>query len=206
MATNTQEEFPHKSSPSWPKEFTRRRYFQRKSANQPYLEFLIQCHEITDVFIANGEGDDECHSNSGDEAEVEQHRDANWTDYREGETCNDHRNVRIFMTGTDISQDTLLSVDQVEKVAGFCEQAGFRDDRNDSWAILLKPKHRPPCLGPLTSQRLFEELSKEVAPNINRIKVSRCLYTAQRFSVKSDENVTTNVFGELESDLERRVV
>jgi TPP-dependent indolepyruvate ferredoxin oxidoreductase alpha subunit len=75
------------------------------------------------------------------------------------------------MKGAIGDEDALQYLDQVEQVAGFCEQANFIEsqepaallDDNYGNTILKKQRHYRPCQGPLTAQRLREELSKEVA-------------------------------------------
>jgi hypothetical protein len=75
------------------------------------------------------------------------------------------------MKGMIGDEDTLQDADQVERVAGFCEQPSTResekhvvllDYRSNSGTIKEKPGHSRLYQGPLTSQQLREELSKQV--------------------------------------------
>jgi hypothetical protein len=182
MQSETHEEFPRQFLPCyWPREFTKRRQFNRQAENQPYIEFLQAQYDDGD-----DDEEDDAYGSSGDEDEVDGHRgktenkDENRNDDKDAEACNGRNNVRLFMTGMDGDEDALQYCDQVEQVAGFCKQASSRDletgttgknrksvalldDRNDAGTILVKQGHCRPYLGPLTSQQLGKELNRKVA-------------------------------------------
>jgi len=167
----------HQSLPRWAELFTKRRSFNRQVENQPYIEFLK-----TQLFSGEEDGIE-----SEVEDEVEGHRDAlgnqdeKLSDDKGIEACNRYSDVRSFMEGMIDDKDFLEYHDRVEMVASFCEQANLReydpkpgqkaldgkhvallDDRNIGGIMADKKGHCRPYLGPLTGQRLREELSKKV--------------------------------------------
>ena len=217
MPTYTQEEFPRQLLPCyWPQEFTKRRQFDRQAENQPYLEFLKTSFDDCD------EDGDFDYSSDGEDGPSESIIEDS-SDDKEVEACSQHTNVRLFMKGITGNGDNMQYRDQVEQVASFCEQAKFRevdtettakdrkgvallDDRNNSGTIPNKQEHCRPYLGPLTSQQLREALSRKVVQIFSSHRSSRETHTAQRFRVKSDQNVPTSAFGEEEIDAERRIM
>jgi hypothetical protein len=213
----------HQSLPPgacWPEVFTKRRSFNRQVENQPYIEFLKSQ-------LFNGEEDD---IENEVEDEVEGHRDAlgnqdeKLSDDKGIEACNRYSDVRRFMEGTGEDTDFQYR-DQVEMVASFCEQANLRELKRKSGQKALDGKgvallddriggimadkkgHCRPYLGPLTGQRLREELRKKVTQISCWYRASSELtQTAQRFRVESEQTTAANTFEDEESDAERRVV
>jgi hypothetical protein len=111
-------------------------------------------------------------------------KDQNPNDDKGAKACSGPSKVRLFMRGLSGEEDNLHYLDQVEEVASICEQANLEDtmtktgqdgkhvalldDRNIRGTILVNKGPSPPgdCrpyLGPLTAQRLGEELSRKVA-------------------------------------------
>jgi hypothetical protein len=160
---------PHQSlRRSWPQEFSsKRRLFSRQAENQPYIEWLQAVQASLDDGEEDGDENNE-EDDFVDSNENEVHRQGDKSKRRDE---NRNNNVRIFMKGTIGDEDTLHYPDQVERVAGFCEQPSIKesekhlvllDDRSNSDTIEEKPGHSRLHQRPLTSQQLREELSKQV--------------------------------------------
>jgi hypothetical protein len=187
MATETHEEFSHRSSRhlrcNWPPKFAKRRYFARQAENQSYIEFLQ-----TPKF--NGEEDEqEISSEDADvlsegDDEAEEQRDK--SEDKTGKLENDKNsevynlsNIRLFMAGLLGDEDMLQYRDQVEQVASFWEYERRRgpemntaednklvalvDERNIGGDLLTKKGYCRPYFGPLTSKQLHEKLSTQVS-------------------------------------------
>jgi hypothetical protein len=136
-----------------------------------------------------GEDDEEeVSSEQGNKVEGDKNKrrnkDQNTNDDKGAKVCSGPSKVRLFMRGLSGEEDNLHYLDQVEEVASICEQANLEDtmtktgqdgkhvalldDRNIRGTILVNKGPSPPgdCrpyLGPLTAQRLGEELSRKVA-------------------------------------------
>jgi len=183
--TSREEDFHQSLGCYWPPEFFRkRRRFDRQAENQPYIEW------VQASFGDNDEDDEDDYVDESSEAEdeVEWRRDKSESKgekgnyYKDAKASKGHGKVRLFMKGMTGDEDKLQYRDQVEQVARFCEQASFRelgkhvallDDRNDGGTILEKNGHYRPYQGPLTSQRLCEELRKKVAQISRSYQISR---------------------------------
>jgi hypothetical protein len=182
MATEPNEKFPR-----WPALFEERRNFSREAENQSYIKFLQtrpfkgeedeeEEEEEDDV---SSEDDNDVSSehadNVGGEGNDKEYKDENQNNDENAETYNRQSIVRLFMTGMTGDEYTLHYRDQVEEVASICEQASLKDskhvalldERNILRTIFMNKGLPPPgdCrpyLGPLTAQRLGEELSRKV--------------------------------------------
>jgi hypothetical protein len=203
MLTETHDEFPPQSLRCyWPQEFFgKRRRFHRQAENQPYIEWLQASFDDGDEDDEDDE-DDYVDDSSEDEDQDEvdgqrdksEHKDENRNDGKDTEASEGHGKVRLFMKGMTGDEDTLQYRDQVEQVAGFCEQASFGelerhvallDDRNDGDTILQKQGHCRPYQGRLTSQQLCEELRKKVGQTSCSHQISRETHTLHSVSEPS---------------------
>jgi hypothetical protein len=185
MSTEQNEKFPR-----WPALFEERRTFCRAAENQPCIEWLQTPSFVGEEDEAEDEDDDDVSSEHGQKVGGDgndtENKDENRNDDRDAETCNWHSKVRLFMAGMTGDEDTLHYRNQVEEVASVCEQASLGeletetgqdgkhvallDDRNVLGIFMVnKGLSTPPAgycrpyLGPLTAQRLGEELSRKVA-------------------------------------------
>jgi hypothetical protein len=147
MPSETSEEFRCRSSRNfWPREFTKRREFNRRDENEPYISY-VECvqalsddeDEYEDEDEGEGEeGEDEednedCSYKNEDEDELDRKsdqpraKDGNKDDApieeNQVEEYKRYNKVRTFMLGIEGDDEKLHSRDQVEKVAGFYERA-----------------------------------------------------------------------------------
>ncbi|KAH6720868.1 hypothetical protein BKA61DRAFT_668764 [Leptodontidium sp. MPI-SDFR-AT-0119] len=104
----------------WPPLFTARRKFNdrsRETENLPFIEYLATIFEEADE--DEGDGDE------GDEDEIEDEDDvpSDEDEDEDAESCNEQSNVRCFMIGMVGEDDNLMSRDQVDLVASFCEKS-----------------------------------------------------------------------------------
>jgi hypothetical protein len=175
---------------SWQKEFTQPRHFNPAEENKTYLEFLQgivrNFPEIADEKDGDeGEDEDEDEETENDNNNEEDEnieRDANNDIYG-------YNKVKIFMTGAQ-GDDQALQQDQVEQVAGFCEQAtgenkrrvALLDDRNNGRNIDVEHGSSRPYLGPLTVQQLVQELSKPVI-RVSSISLAQRSYSLISVSI-----------------------
>lgn len=183
---------PNEKFPQWPALFEGRRQFSREAENQPYIKFLqtqlFDGEEDEDEDEVSSKDDDDDVSSehvNGIEGEGNnrENKDKNQNDNKDSETYNGPSKVRLFMRGMTGDEDTLHYRDQVEEVASICEQANLGelgtktrqyrkhvallDDRNILGNTFVNKRLSPPgdCrpyLGPLTAQRLGDELIKKV--------------------------------------------
>jgi hypothetical protein len=190
MSTSSLDEAPRQSlQGSWPlKLFANPRHFDRNAENQPYVEWLKG-------YYWEGE---ECFGDDDDSEESEEEEERKGFDLpSEGEDdiyeeifqdpkcangfegCDQKSVARRFMEGLLGDEDCLSYPDQVEVVAGFCDQALASEvdtegpDTERKVVILLDDRtnggRRPmtqgqcrPKFGSLTTKQLREELSKPV--------------------------------------------
>lgn len=186
---------PNEKFPQWPTLFEGRRKFSREAENQSYIKFLqtqlFDGEEDEEEDDISSEDDDDVSSEHvnkiGGEGNNRENKDKNQNDNKDAETYNGPSKVRLFMTGMTGDEDTLHYRDQVEEVASICEQANLGelgtktrrdrkhvallDDRNILGTIFMNKGLSPsgdcrPYLGPLTAQRLGEELTKKVVPTL----------------------------------------
>jgi hypothetical protein len=211
MLTDTHEEFPPQSLRCyWPQEFfVKRRRFHRQAENQPYIEWLQASFDDGDEDDEDDEDDYVDDSSEDEDQDVVdgqrdkgEHKDENRNDGKDteaSEACEGHGKVRLFMKGMTGDEDKLQYRDQVEQVARFCEQTSFGelerhvallDDRNDGGTNLKKEGYCRPYQGPLTSQRLAEELIKKVAQISCSHQISRETHTLHSDSESSQAKVS----------------
>jgi hypothetical protein len=185
MSTKTREEVPHQSlRRHWPQIFTKRRRFDRQRENQPYIEFLQtqlfdgEEEDLEDDISSDGNDDDSSEDENEEYGGEDDRKSQIPMDTKDGGACSGHSNVRLFMTGLVGDEETHEYRDQVEQVASFYEHARSReletgmsldekrvallDDRNIGGPTQRKKGQCRPYLGPLTSKRMHEELSKKV--------------------------------------------
>jgi len=156
-----------RSDCSWPQLFTSRRQLNnrsRRTENVPFIEYLITPVEEAEAGD-NNEGDDD--EDNGDNMDDEEDPEIDCGEYEDDDSDKDQSNVRRFMVG----DENLMSRDQVDLVASFCESAGVEPDGKPSamldercrGSIITEKRGLPrPYLGPLTSQQLRERLSRKV--------------------------------------------
>jgi hypothetical protein len=149
---------------SWQKEFTQQRHFRPAEENKTYLDFL---QSIVRNFPEIADEED-----GGEGEEIENENNTEEDENIDRDASNDiygYNKVRRFMTGAQ-GDDQALQQDQVEQVAGFCDQAmaenkrrvALLDDRNNGRNIGVEHGSSRPYLGPLTVQQLVQKLSKPV--------------------------------------------
>lgn len=177
MDANVPPGFPHRRwDCSWPQLFTERRPFNhwsRKTENVPFIEYLAGIGEEVVEDAA-----DEHHNYDGcdeDDDQVEGQDEAAHGEEDGGhlEYGNEEDDVRRFMIGAD---DILISRDQVDLVANFCEKSkdnphleearkhvALLDERCLHDAISDRRGLHRPYLGPLTTQQLSERMSRKVS-------------------------------------------
>lgn len=187
MQAHRNEEFPHRSLRNyWPREFKKRRNFSREAENETYVDFVQQNWFLDDSDeddLEEGEehsfeeGDEDRNGQCEDEVaerpiEANEKEDEKLSNKKGVELCNRYGNVKIFMKGLAEDEAKLQYRDQVEKVAGFCEETwesgpekmavALLDDRNSYGTNFASKGCCRPYLGPLTSQELRVELLKQV--------------------------------------------
>jgi hypothetical protein len=196
----------------------RSRDFSRKAENQPYIEWLWEWEEnLSDVGEEEEEEDDENEDEDeeGEEEEEEdgidtcgdmsENQDEKLAGGNDVEACEKCSIVRRFMKGAIRHDDDLQYPDQIERVADFSEQASSRESQesvallDDSYGRTTRRKQRQSgrYRGPLTAQRLGEELSKEVV-KCSFADVSRKTDTMKRFTVGSNQKAPESVLEEPE--------
>ena len=169
-------------APSWLPLFTKRRQFDRAAENQTYIEYLESHYDDGD----NDEDSNEVEKDEEDWNEDEKKDEVINEEQEEVErksmgqskdgACKQHSSTRRFMEGMTGDDDVLLDHDQVDEVAGFCEQpcyGEFRkmgqdrkhvllDDRHSGGTVADKKGHYRPHMGPLTSREFREAMTREV--------------------------------------------
>jgi hypothetical protein len=186
MPAESGKESPHEALQCcWPVEFTKRREFDRQAENQAYIDFLKV------DFDDGEEAEDEGHLPS-DEEEEEEDNDSGGEDSAfesedeaendDPEACNRYSNVRLFMQGTARDREKSGPLDQFTTVAEFCKLASLNlktkpgqnmkpiallDDRNMGGSVVDGNKGNcRPYPGPLTTERLRQELSRKVIKSL----------------------------------------
>jgi hypothetical protein len=167
-------------------EFTKRRKFDRQAENQAYIDFLKA--DFDDGEEVEGEGDlpsdeeeeeEEDNDSGGEDSSFESEDEAENDD---PEACNRYSNVRLFMQGMARGRDKSVSLDQFTRVAEFCKLASLNlktkpgqnmkhiallDDRNMGRSVVDGNKGNcRPYPGPLTTERLRQELSRKVIKSL----------------------------------------
>lgn len=161
----------------WPQLFTARRKFNhrsRETENVPFIEYLATIFEEADEDEGDGDEGDE---DEGDEDEIEDEDDVPSDEDEDAESCNEQSNVRCFMIGMVGEDDNLMSRDQVDLVASFCEKSkvetnerekkkhvALLDERCMGGTKTGKRGFYRPYPGPLTCQGLRERLSRKASP------------------------------------------
>lgn len=188
MSSETHEESHFQSLRCyWPEKFTKRRKFDRRTENEPYIDylrtqFLYGEEDEHEDDVSSSENEDDSSNEPEEEVERHQHKSddqgENQNIDKDTEACNLHSDIRAFMTGDVGDEDALENHDQVDVVASFCEEASFMesetkpgqdrkcvallDDRNIDGTIADKKGQCRSYSGPLTSHQLREKLSKNV--------------------------------------------
>ena len=187
---------PHESLHCcWLQELTKRRKFNKYAENEAYIQFLDAEFDNggEDVDEIYGDDDNIDFSNeNGDPFPGPSDRSEDQTENANGaidaEAFSRPKIVRLFMKGMLGDEDKLPFRDQPETVARFCEKESTKldsgsvgkntktvallDDRNDGGIIFAKEGNCRPYLGPLNSQQLRNELSRQVGPFLPRPKPS----------------------------------
>jgi hypothetical protein len=177
----------------WPHEFfNTHRLFSRHEENKPYIEWLHALFNYSEEDGDESTADDDFDDSNEDEDEIDWQEDMS----EEGDE-NGISIVRTFMTGMTGDEETLQYANQIERVAGFCEQSSIResekhvvllDDRRNSGTIYEKPAYSRLYQGPLTSQQLREKLSKQVPKIYSHTSLEKFThYIAFQSRVKPNE-------------------
>ncbi|KAG4429355.1 hypothetical protein IFR05_015162 [Cadophora sp. M221] len=207
----------------WPRLFTARRIFNpfsREVENLPFIKYLATIFEEADEDegdedegdedeiededdVPSDEEEDEGDEDEGDEDEIEDEDDvpSDEEEDEDAESCNEQSNVRRFMIGIVGEDDNLLSRDQVDLVASFCEKSkaetnerekrehvALLDERCMDGTMTDKRGFYRPYPGPLTCQELRERLSRK------------------RFRADSEKDLATHALEDEQHDAARRIV
>jgi len=229
----TPRQFLHRS---WPlKFFEKREYFSREAENVPYVDWLREWFSER----ASDWGEDTEDDGDGEEKGYEEHR-AGW--FREGFFFQGHGNdeyyenifqnladaedseppsrrsiARTFMEGMAGDHEVLSYRNQVDVVAGFCEQeyhagsgedekaVALLDDMNHKSGSLITQNHRRVRRRPLTAMQLRRELGKPVsAVQSYCCTIFAKAHATQRFLINLQS--CTNTAHDKEADVERRIL
>ncbi|PVH77592.1 hypothetical protein DL98DRAFT_266334 [Cadophora sp. DSE1049] len=161
---------------SWPQLFTARRPFNhrsRETENLPFIEYLVKPSEEADEDDGEEYGSNE---DGGNEDEIDDEDDvpSDEDEDEDAESCSEQSDVRRFMIGMVGEVDRLMSRDQLDLVASFCEESktetnesekrkpvALLDERCMDGTMSDKRGFYRPYPGPLTCQELRERLGRK---------------------------------------------
>ncbi|KAG4422038.1 hypothetical protein IFR04_004779 [Cadophora malorum] len=170
-----------------------------KTQNVPFIEYLAGIGEevVEDEADEHHNYEDGCVEND-DQVEGQDEPSHDEEDGGQPEYGNEEDDIRRFMIGAD---DILISRDQVDLVANFCEKSkadphveekrkhvALLDERCMHDAVSDRRGLHRPYLGPLTSQQLCERMSRK------------------RFKTDPEELLDINVLEDEQHDAARRIV
>jgi hypothetical protein len=229
----TPRQFLHRS---WPlKFFEKREYFSREAENVPYVDWLRDTFSerasdwgedteddgdgeekgyeedragwLREGFFFQGHGNDEYHENIFQ----------NLADAKDSEPPSRRSIARTFMEGMAGDHEALSYRNQVDVVAGFCEQeyhagsgedekaVALLDDMNHKSGGLITQNHRRVRRRPLSAMQLRRELGKPVsAVQSYCCTIFAKAHATQRFLINLQS--CTNTAHDKEADVERRIL
>jgi hypothetical protein len=206
LTENPHECFHQAMDRFWPQEFTKPRLFDRRNENRPYIEYIKELQAIFDSANADEGEDGEEDDSDGrdepiedaDEDEIEkgcgisEDQAQNKTDLKDVTACAKDDIVRLFMKGVEGEEDALHYLDQVEHVASFCAQQGFKDSQEHVAMLYDSNNGIEVRGGSLTARQLRDELSKEVAKFSFLNEIPRETNALKRHRVVSHQKTPKN--------------